>query len=295
MEKMQIRGKLERIWAIWGQGGRDSIAGKATGGSGMSFGKIWAAGALAAGLCGGMAMGQEQIAPPVQQARDASGPVLPLPRDKHNAVIEGACDVSLVVDDAGRPQKIHVVHCTDKRLNGYAEASVGAYRFIPAKQNGHPVSAQTMIEISVHEPAKDAIENPASQSAAEMAAGGSGSSQWAPVPDAGGASQVGGGVSAPVLIYGPETSWPMDAKGKKEYPPGIKPGMFHKGKPLSVDVNVIVGQDGLVKAAQIMEPGHPDFDANALATVKTYRFKPSMKNGKPVAVHVTIEVAFTIY
>jgi len=33
----------------------------------------------------------------------------------------------------------------------------------------------------------------------------------------------------------------------------------------------------------------------ALETVKKYKFKPAMKDGKPVAVRILVSVGFTIY
>lgn len=240
---------------------------------------------------GGVAAGQTTA--PVQRTTDAPESTLPSPRDAHHALIEGACDVSLVVDEAGMPEKIHVVHCTDKRLKDYAKASVAGYRFIPPESKGHPVSAQTMIEVSVHALAKDAFANAVSQNAADTSTGGVVADSKMPE----GAYQVGGGVTAPVVIYSPEAPWPTDAKGKKVFPPGMKGSFFHKGKLTSIDaaIQIIVGKDGLAKDAKIAKPGYPEFDASALATVSTYRFKPSMKDGQPVAVRVTVEVGFTVH
>jgi TonB family protein len=36
-------------------------------------------------------------------------------------------------------------------------------------------------------------------------------------------------------------------------------------------------------------------DEKALETVRTYKFKPAKKNGKPVAVPIAIEVNFHLY
>lgn len=251
----------------------------------MSSTKIFAVGALLGVLCGGVALGQEQTTPPVQLAKDVSEPSLPLPRDKHGAAIEGACDVSLVVDEAGKPQKIHVVHCTDKRLKDYAEFSVAGYKFIPAKQNGRPVAAQTMIEISAHKPAKVAVENTVGQNAVETFADGVGEGFVLTEE----MHEVGGGATAPIIIYSTVALWPKNFIGEPEVP---KDGV---GKPISVKVWADVGTDGLVHEAGILQPQYPDFEANALAAVKAYRFKPALKYGEPVAVRITVIVTFTFY
>jgi protein TonB len=97
----------------------------------------------------------------------------------------------------------------------------------------------------------------------------------------GGAYQVGGGVSAPQILYGPEAEFSDEARRAK-----------YQG---GVDVDIIVGADGLVKYSRVVRDPGMGLAQKALEAVRTYRFKPSMKDGKPVAVHVTIEVEFTIY
>jgi len=107
--------------------------------------------------------------------------------------------------------------------------------------------------------------------------------------------KVDSGVTAPVVLYAPEAQWPENAKGKHERAADMKRGLFHKGKPLVINVTAIVGPDGLIQSAQIDKPEYQDFDANALATVKTYRFKPAMKNGQPVVVKIIVQVAYTAH
>ncbi|HXB61877.1 MAG TPA: energy transducer TonB [Acidobacteriaceae bacterium] len=97
----------------------------------------------------------------------------------------------------------------------------------------------------------------------------------------GGVYQVGGGVSAPEIIYGPEAPFTDEARRAK-----------YQG---DVNVDIIVGTDGLVKFARVTRDPGMGLGQSALDTVKTYKFKPSMKDGKPVAVRVTVEVGFTIY
>ncbi|HEY0307408.1 MAG TPA: energy transducer TonB [Acidobacteriaceae bacterium] len=97
----------------------------------------------------------------------------------------------------------------------------------------------------------------------------------------GGVYTVGGGTSAPVLVYGPEAEFTDEARRAKYQ--------------ADVDVRVLVGPDGLVKSAQVLRDPGMGLGASALTTVKTYKFKPAMNSGKAVAVYVIVQVGFTIY
>lgn len=98
----------------------------------------------------------------------------------------------------------------------------------------------------------------------------------------GGIYQVGtGGTTAPTLTYGPEAEFTDEARRAKYQ--------------ADVDVYVLVGPDGLVKSARVLRDPGMGLGQSALTTVKTYRFKPAMNAGKPVAVWVTVQVGFTIY
>jgi protein TonB len=56
-----------------------------------------------------------------------------------------------------------------------------------------------------------------------------------------------------------------------------------------------VGTDGTVSNARILNSLRKDLDASALEAVRKWRFEPAMKDGKPVAVQVNVEVTFRLY
>ena len=64
----------------------------------------------------------------------------------------------------------------------------------------------------------------------------------------------------------------------------------------TVTLKVVVRDDGTVGDVQVTGPLDTEFglDAEAVKAVKQWRFKPGTKEGKPVAVEVTIELAFTL-
>jgi TonB family protein len=93
--------------------------------------------------------------------------------------------------------------------------------------------------------------------------------------------KVGGDVSAPVLVHSVDAEFTPKAKRAK-----------HEG--VSV-VSCIVDSSGMPQQVHTIQKLGMGLDEKALEAVRQYRFKPSMLNGEPVAVEITIEVNFHIY
>jgi len=97
----------------------------------------------------------------------------------------------------------------------------------------------------------------------------------------GGPKRIGGGVSAPVLIYSVDPEFSEEARrAKAAGNVMVKLWVDEKGNPTHVHVVRGIGM-GL--------------DEKAVAAVKQYRFRPAMENGKPVLVEMNVEVTFTIF
>jgi periplasmic protein TonB len=97
----------------------------------------------------------------------------------------------------------------------------------------------------------------------------------------GGVFRVGGGVSAPVVIYKPDPEYSEEARKTK-----------HQG---AVVLAVVVGPDGRTRDLRVLRPLGMGLDEKALEAVKAWRFEPAKKDGVPVAVLVQVEVTFTLY
>jgi TonB family protein len=95
--------------------------------------------------------------------------------------------------------------------------------------------------------------------------------------------KVGNGVSAPIPLNTVEAEFPKAVRKDKKVPGGI------------VVVRLIVDAEGMPRDARVVRSYRPDFDAEALKAVKKYRFKPAMREGKPVAVAISIQVNFKRY
>ncbi len=97
----------------------------------------------------------------------------------------------------------------------------------------------------------------------------------------GGPKRIGGGVSAPVLIYSVEPEFSEEARKAKV-----------AGNVL---VNLYVDQNGLPSHVRVIRGVGMGLDEKAVEAVKQYRFKPAMENGKPVLVELNVEVNFQIF
>ncbi len=89
------------------------------------------------------------------------------------------------------------------------------------------------------------------------------------------------GVVAPKPIYSPDPEFSEKAR--------------KAGKQGTVTVSLIVGDDGKPRDARVMCSSVPDLNDVAVETIKTWRFEPATKAGKPVAVEIAVEVDFSLY
>lgn len=96
----------------------------------------------------------------------------------------------------------------------------------------------------------------------------------------GGAYRIGGGVSAPGLLYKVEPEYSEEARKAK-----------FQG---TVTLLVIVDEKGNPKDVKVIRPLGLGLDQKAIEAVEKWRFRPGMKDGKPVPVQATIEVNFRL-
>jgi protein TonB len=97
----------------------------------------------------------------------------------------------------------------------------------------------------------------------------------------GGPMRVGGGVSAPTLIFSVDPEFSEEARKAKFM--GV------------VTVNVWVDEHGNPSHVRVIRGAGMGLDEKAVAAVKQYKFKPAMSGGKPVLVELNVEVNFQIF
>lgn len=97
----------------------------------------------------------------------------------------------------------------------------------------------------------------------------------------GGVYRVGGGVSAPIAVYSPDPQYSEEAR-KAHY----------QG---TVVLWVVVGPDGHPRDLKVARSLGMGLDQKAIEAVRTWKFTPALKDGKPVAVQINVEVNFRLY
>ncbi len=97
----------------------------------------------------------------------------------------------------------------------------------------------------------------------------------------GGIFRVGGGVSAPKALFTPDPEYSEEARKAK-----------YQG---TVVLWLIVDQAGRPRDVKIARSLGMGLDQKAVEAVRNWKFEPALKDGKPVAVQINVEVNFRLY
>lgn len=96
----------------------------------------------------------------------------------------------------------------------------------------------------------------------------------------GGVYRVGGGVSAPIVIYRVEPIYSEEARKAK-----------HQGV---VVLWTVVRKDGSLEILRVVRSLGLGLDESAVNALRQWKFRPGTKDGVPVDVAVNVEVSFTL-
>jgi len=91
----------------------------------------------------------------------------------------------------------------------------------------------------------------------------------------------GGGVSAPKSLFAPDPEYSEEARKAK-----------YQGTCV---LYLIVGPDGKPRDIRVARSLGLGLDEKAIEAVRQWKFEPAMKDGKPVAVAINVEVDFRLY
>jgi len=94
---------------------------------------------------------------------------------------------------------------------------------------------------------------------------------------------VGGGVTAPIPIYSPTLPTPTSRPARTR---SLARWWFR---------SIIVDTAGDVRDVKVVKPLGHGLDETAIETIRTWQFKPAMRNGSPVNVRMLVETSFRLF
>ena len=173
--------------------------------------------------------------------------------------VEGTVTLEARVDVHGNLTSIRVVKGLGFGLDEQAIAAVRTWQFAPALKDGVPVEAITQIDVDFKLPAS--VGPPKTKGISETV-------------------RIGPGVIPPTVISRVQPDYTEEARAAK-----------YEG---TVVVKATIGVDGTLKVEKVLRELDHGLTENAVEELKQWKFKPGLKNGKPVAVSLNIEVNFRL-
>ena len=208
------------------------------------------------------------------------------PKEARKKKIQGQVVLQVTVDENGKVNRAAGIS-GDLSLVNAAEEAILKWEFEPFTQNGQAVSVQqnltfnfdlnrkiTELELPLPEP------KPLSASVASHLPIRLRESKAPPPGVVTGVFRVGGAVSAPRVSYSPDPEYSDEARRAQ-----------YQGTCV---LSLIVGPDGLPQDIRVARSLGMGLDEKAIEAVKQWRFQPALKDGKPVAVAINIEVQFRL-
>jgi TonB family protein len=185
--------------------------------------------------------------------------------DALRAGIGGDVFLEAVVEADGTVGAVRVTHSLDSGLDRQAQAALKQWLFEPAMRDGQPVAVVVTVIVSFRP--GDREEAPGTA----LSVRGPYLTEGVKTP----------GLVNPVLVHQVEPKYTADAMRAK----------------IAGDVTVraVVGTDGAVQRAWVVQSLDDQLDAQAVAAAKQWRFQPATLNGQPVASVVTLILAFHLH
>ena len=208
--------------------------------------------------------------------------------EKCKKKVKSMIPISLYVDAEGVPRDLTILYPKESKLDELALKTVAGDRFKPGTYKGLPVPVAETVVVTLYAcmaekknsfgqqtdqvrlwslPEQNAIPLQKPTETDEIAL-------------LGALEKVGGRVSVPVIVHSVVPEFTDEARRAKYW--GV------------VLVSIIVDAQGMPRDLHVVHPIGMGLDQKAIEAVKKYRFKPAMKDGKPIAVPVKIEINFRL-
>jgi hypothetical protein len=229
-------------------------------------------------------------------------------------IFQVVVELTLIVDTEGRPRNIHPMQQVEKELNGIALQIVAHDLFKPGLFQGQPVPVGRLVDVSF----PVCYQQPPNPAATRehMLAGATQTFDNIPFPpdavtlaplsepanSTSNSIQLVSGTTAVADDIQEQQSIYLDLEkaGKDVTEPRLiysVPSKYPQElvKKFVVEICIVeltVDPQGMPRYLHLFRHQNPLLDQIALASVLQYRFRPAMKNGRPVAVPMAIEIQF---
>jgi TonB family protein len=231
-------------------------------------------------------------------APELIAPQIPIEKVHHCEKLDGKPIIAVVVDAKGNPSAPMVTQPADGNLNEAALALVARDQFKPGTHDGLPAAVAIEIEVELktcsrYAPQGSGVfilaslrEKPVQKVTVsppvspEIAKALSETPSAVAVAAPGRFGQQSGPLVAPVPLDAPAAHY-TDAARKAKI----------TGNCL---VRIVVDAYGIPQNPEILKSLDPGLDQEAIKAVMQYRFKPAIRNGQPVPVHITIAITFNL-
>jgi TonB family protein len=199
--------------------------------------------------------------------------------------LNGVVKLTAVIDANGIPRDVKSLQADDAVLGSFAVDLIQAERFKPGSYDGIPASVAIEFVLGLQTCVRRDKNAGDTQPTLTLKAHPVQSFALRAAPDSDAPSPpypVGGEISAPVPTFNPGAHY--SAYGRKKKIEGV------------CVINLIVDGNGVPQNVHVVKSLEPSLDQKAIEAVKTWQFKPAMKDGTtPVPVVITVEVDFELY
>jgi TonB family protein len=216
----------------------------------------------------------------------------PIPEEECKKKMDAVAAFLVFVDAKGLISEEKLMYSSNPKVNEIAHKTIIEDRFKPGSYKGIPVAVAGTINVDL-QLCMDKKKDSSGQKIHEMWLRSQPVQRFAPLQlpqiEVDDISDIGNiydykiesGFSPPQPINQVDAKFSDEARRAR-----------YQGK---LFISLIVDTKGMPRNIQIVRPLGMGLDQKAIEAVKAYRFKPAMKDGAPVAVHVHIEISFRLY
>lgn len=203
--------------------------------------------------------------------------------------VKSSIPVSIYVNADGMPRDLTLLYPNKSKLDELALKIVSGDRFKPGTYTGHPVPVAENVLVTLNV-CMDEQDNLSKQQTNPLLL--SSQPEQKAIP----------------LQKPPESDETLRMSALQKIEPGvIPPVQVHNVEPEFTDearrakfqgivvVSIIVDAQGMPRDLHVVRALGMGLDQKAIEAVMKYRFKPAMKDGKPVPVKVNVEINFRLF